>query len=63
MHKNNFCNSNYAPAFVTMTLSVFFVHGRRQKPVETFFNTYKTRKVFKKKHTCGLLFAKLGYTF
>ena len=22
-----------------------------------------TRKVFKKKHTCGLLFAKLGYTF
>ena len=23
----------------------------------------RTRKVFKKKHTCGLLFAKLGYTF
>ena len=23
----------------------------------------KTRKVFKKIHTCGLLFAKLGYTF
>ena len=22
-----------------------------------------TRKFFKKKHTCGLLFAKLGYTF
>ena len=27
------------------------------------FLTYRTRKVFKKKHTCGLLFAKLGYTF
>ena len=23
----------------------------------------QTRKVFKKKHTCGLLFAKVGYTF
>ena len=26
-------------------------------------NIVKTRKVFKKKHTCDLLFAKLGYTF
>ena len=25
--------------------------------------TIQTRKVFKKKHTCGLLFAKLSYTF
>ena len=23
----------------------------------------ETRKVFMKKHTCGLLFAKLGYTY
>ena len=36
--------------------------GKASGP-DMILNELITRKVFKKKHTCGLLFAQLGYTF
>ena len=33
------------------------------KSLSNELGALNTRKVFKEKHTCGLLFAKLGYTF
>ena len=47
------------PSTLRKMLDITFKYARKWR----YSFNIKTRKVFKKKHTCGLLFAKLGYTF
>ena len=54
----------YQQLYFELVLALIFCNSDLDRDLLMFIvQLVQTRKVFKKKHTCGLLFAKLGCAF